>query len=203
MSFIDSLLSKFVPHACIGCDYEGKLLCDDCVRLLPPAPVAKAGGNLSNIRSVTIYKDNAKELVWRLKSSGAQAAASAMAEQMSGLLINHDPNSLIVPVPTAASRVRMRGYDQAKLLAKSLSRYNGLAYADCLVRFGNAHQVGSSRQERLSQMQRSPFKVKGKTDLPIILVDDVTTTGATLEAAAEALKKAGAESIQAVTFAQA
>jgi ComF family protein len=112
---------------------------------------------------------------------------------------------LLVPVPTATDHVRQRSYDQAKLLARALSRLSGLRYADCLRRLGQTHQVGASRRQRLIQLRtlfyiKKPRQVRGAK---ILLIDDVVTTGATLEAAADVLTMAGAKEVGAITFAQA
>jgi predicted amidophosphoribosyltransferase len=78
-----------------------------------------------------------------------------------------------------------------------------LSYADCLRRSGQTHQVGASRDRRLEQLQAA-FRVKDLRPADtIILVDDVLTTGATLEAAAITLKQAGACTVEAAVFAQA
>jgi ComF family protein len=205
MSIIDSLLDKLVPHSCVGCQLEGSLLCHGCSAVLnTTTEVRKALDGQLEVKSAVIYESLAKALIWRLKSDGAQAAAQVMARHMAPLLRPTTP-CLLVPVPTASSRARQRGYDQAKLLARCLSRQTGLTYADCLVRHGQAHQVGASRHGRRQQMQ-GVFSVKRARRLQnaaIILVDDVTTTGATLETAAAALQQAGAKQLRAITFAQA
>jgi ComF family protein len=120
--------------------------------------------------------------------------------------LRHDlhTGTLIVPIPTAISRIRQRGYDQTVLLARALSRQGHLLRADVLVRVSRSRQVGANRQKRLAQLRNS-FIVSGnelvrKAD--ILLIDDVVTTGATLETAATVLKKAGAKSVSAVVFAQ-
>jgi ComF family protein len=119
-------------------------------------------------------------------------------------LLEADEQALIVPVPTATSRIRQRGYDQAKLLAKAISKQSRLTYLDCLARSGQTHQHGTSRHTRLGQLENA-FRVKHPRSVQnahIILVDDVVTTGATLEAAAKVLKQAGGKQIEALAFAR-
>lgn len=220
MSFLDRILAILAPHECLGCSAEGSLLCAGCAaRSLPPLPercyrcqlpspgwavcvACRPVSGLQTVRSFAAYDGLAKELIKRLKFSGAQAAASIMAAHLSTLM-EVSPGTLIVPVPTATSRARRRGYDQASLLARELSRQTRLSSLDCLARSGQTHQVGSSRQQRTHQLSgafrlRAPQKnLKG---MNIILIDDVVTTGATLEAATRALRPAGPARIEAVTF---
>lgn len=204
MEFIDILLSKLAPHVCVGCGQEGALLCPACGDILSDPTIDQARGSLDTIRSATSYEEYARDLVWQFKFRGARAAASVMARHMTPLIRADDIDAVIVPVPTATRRVRQRGFDQAKLLARQLSRRSGLPYADCLRRRGQTHQVGAAREQRLSQLTDA-FQTKHKTTphSRLILVDDVMTTGATLEAAAAVLKNTGATRIDGVVFALA
>lgn len=205
MGFIDKIISQLAPHDCLGCGQEASLLCLDCGLSLPGAFESGPVGYLSSASAVTSYDYIARELVRQLKFRGAQAAVDVMARHMSCLVPTKIKDALIVPVPTATRRIRQRGFDQAGLLARQLSRHTGLQYTDCLRRRGQTHQVGASREQRLSQLQDA-FYLKKKADLgarAVILVDDVLTTGATLEAAAGILQKAGLKRIHAVVFAQA
>jgi len=153
------------------------------------------------------YDGIAKDLVWKLKFGGGQTAARQMSINMKNILnfSNCLPGTIIVPVPTATSRIRSRGYDQAELLARELSRLTGLRQVACLARLGQAHQVGANREQRQAQLAEVYFVKKASTVFgsQILLVDDVLTTGSTLEAASRVLKQAGARQIDAAVFAQA
>lgn len=205
MYLLDNLIGLIAPHRCLGCGYAGRLLCPGCLAKLPPGPrLVPSGSTPSQIRAATIYEGLAKDLLWKLKSDGARAAAKVMAGRMASLM-PMDAKLLVVPVPTASSRVRQRGYDQAKLIARCVARSKGVPYADCLIRLGQGHQVGASRNQRLKQMggslkARKSSKIAGSH---ILLVDDVTTTGATLESAAKILMSAGAAQVEALIFAYA
>ena len=222
MSFFDALASKIAPYDCLGCGTEGQLLCLACTSRLVSVPercyrcrklspefltclVCCESSHLRRVKVATAYAGSAKDLIWKLKLSGAQAAARIMAHRLAALAESAHPAAIIVPVPTATSRQRQRGYDQAKLLARELARQTRLPYLDCLARSGQAHQHGASRRDRLTQLAAA-FRVKRSRAVcgnRIILVDDVITTGATLETAAASLLAAGAATIEAAVFAQA
>lgn len=221
MSILDALISIVAPHNCLGCDTEGKVLCTSCSGALMASPErcyrchklmmcsltcadCQKFSLLTAVRVAAVYETVAKSLIWKLKLAGVQSAATIMAHQMAALITCSTTNTMLVPVPTATSRVRQRGYDQAKLLARALSKQTRLPYNDCLTRLGQTHQHGLSRQERLTQLTTA-FRVtkeRAIQEARIILVDDVTTTGATLEAAAATLRAVGATRIEAVVFAQ-
>jgi ComF family protein len=220
MSFLDMIVGKIAPHDCLACGIEGDLLCSSCLVTLKTVPercyrccaimnksltclVCRGTSPLHSVRAATVYGSVAKQLIWKLKLAGAQTAARIMAKRMTNL-VDITTRAIIVPVPTATGRVRQRGYDQARLLARELSRQTRLPYYDCLARSGQTHQHGLSRHERLTQLAVA-FRVKRPgivRRFRVILVDDVTTTGATLEAAATVLYAAGAAQIDAVVFAQ-
>lgn len=218
---LDTLLAQIAPHECLGCSTEGSLLCADCCRGLTPVVSAcyscrklsdtaqtctrcRAHSDLFAVKSAAVYEGLAKDLVWQLKFKGSQAAATDMVRLMAPL-VPRLPGFVLVPVPTATSRIRRRGYDQATLIAKALARQTGVAYSPMLRRSGQHHQLGSSRAQRLRQLQEA-YRVTTASDVTgrhVILIDDVLTTGATLEAAARAIKTAGAQHVSGLVFARA
>jgi ComF family protein len=111
--------------------------------------------------------------------------------------------TIVVPIPTALSHIRQRGYDHSQLIAKEFAKLRGLKIATPLFRAKDFRQVGVDRKIRFEQAQKTMIikngsEIKGKH---ILLVDDVCTTGATLFTAADLIKKAGASSIQGAIIA--
>lgn len=222
MSLLDTLTAILAPYECLSCTSEGKLVCEGCAQFIAGAisrcykcsvhttnyqtcKICRTTSPLASVKSAAVYDGLAKDLLWCLKSGGAQAAAREMAEQMAGLVQPSKTELILVPVPTASRRVRQRGYDQATLIARALARRTGVPCRELLRRHGNTQQVGASREQRLRQLSGA-FSVRRPPDIAlghIILIDDVLTTGATLEVAASVLMQAGAKRVDAITYAQA
>ena len=223
MRFIEELFNIIAPHLCISCQKEGDLICYDCRMLMaspPPrcyvcgrwsdgfrtCPSCRRRTSIHSLWTTATYEGAAKELVHRLKFERARAAAVPMADMLAAVLQEIDTGTMVlVPLPTATSRVRERGYDQATLIARELSRRLAIPLVPCLARQGQQRQVGSRRSERKTQMAEA-FRVvghRGFLNKHVLLVDDVLTTGATCEAAARLLRHAGAKRVSAAVFAVA
>jgi ComF family protein len=151
----------------------------------------------------TEYAATAKELVHVLKFGRAKAAAEVLAEAISDTLPYLPAETIITFVPSAPSRMRLRGYDHAKLIATTLAKQKNLPCLALLSRQTQVRQVGSTRAARFKQIkgafrELNPSLIQDST---ILLIDDVLTTGATIEEAGQVLKRAGAKQVNAAVFA--
>jgi len=119
-------------------------------------------------------------------------------------LLHFDPKAILVPVPLHPKRQKERGYNQAELLAKGVSKKLGLEMKHLLKRVKNTSSQArlKTRLERSSNLDNA-FEIKERPpqDRQLILVDDIVTTGSTLLACYEKLSEAGAKSIIALTLA--
>lgn len=196
-------IALLAPPRCAGCGGEARAerwICDGCrAELLRTAPPPGAAFS---------YHGAARKLVAALKFGGATALAREMAE----LMLLRRPELLagadwIVPVPAHPQRARRRGYNQSRLLAEHLARMTGARCVDCLERPGGLRpQSELSRAERIA-LPRSAIRAQSLADFPtnVVLCDDVSTTGVTLEVCVQAicdrLPETGPRQIRAVTFA--
>ena len=218
------LVALVVPPVCLACRVAPtaahELLCAPCRRALPwlveprcercalPAPCAPCPARRAAYAaawSPVAYAGPARDLVIALKARGALPAARLMAAQLAAGAPGHLlADATLVPVPAHPVRRRARGHDQAEHLASALARRTGLPVARCLRRHGGAaaaRQVGASRGARLTH-GRHAISVRGRPPALVALVDDVHTTGATLEACARALRAAGSDRVVALAYAR-
>jgi len=161
---------------------------------------------IDGIRSAFRFEGTMRQAIHQLKYQNLKAISSSLAVLLADyLLLNPLPGEVLVPVPLHPRRLRERGYNQAVLLAKELSRLITLpVITNCLIRVKEAKpQVRTTTVTERRKNVTGAFichgdKINGKQ---IILVDDVCTSGATLEACATALKNNGAVSIWGLTIA--
>ncbi len=221
MSVIERLVSLVAPHHCFICGQTGDLLCVwcrlDAFELLPSrcyscysatenSAVCQKCRHVSPLKHVWIrteYEGAAKKLVQVYKFEQARSAALLLAQFMKEAMPYFSHDVLLIPIPTATSRIRQRGFDHAQLIAKSLNKNSGLQCSRALKRIGQAKQVGQRRAQRKAQLAGAFYATTSLAGKHVLLIDDVVTTGASLEAAARVCRRAGAKTVDALVFAQA
>jgi len=183
----------------------------------PPACGACARGRraLTQARSVGLHVGRLRDAVNALKFGGRLRLGEPLGRRLAPLLGRESPSALnleeppdgLVPVPLHPTRRRERGFDQAERLAAAVSQATGVPLrSGLLVRTRyTTPQIGLSPRERRENVKgafdlRYPLPREG---LRILLVDDVYTTGSTLEECARTLQKAGAGAVYAVTVTRA
>lgn len=220
---LDRVVSLFAPFTCLLCGERGSVLCEACRdTALPKLPsrcyrchrttlqfqvcsACRKAAAMQHLWAVTPYEGLGKQMIDMLKFERAAGVARDIGVCISSSLPLLPEDTLVCYIPTTSHRRRVRGYDQAKLMAKEIARLHSLQLSPLLVRTKDTRQVGSDRKTRRIQAEMS-YELNGKFDVAgknILIVDDVTTSGATLEAAAHLFKAAGAKPIDAVVFAQA
>jgi len=159
---------------------------------------------LGRTRSAVWLDEGARTAVHALKYGGWWRVSEPLAAAMRPLVPRSGARPVLVPVPLAAGRRRRRGYNQAERLAAALAALTGVrTEPGLLVRTrGTATQTALTPEARRANIA-SAFSAPGPVAGRLILVDDVLTTGATLCEAALTLARAGAGSVEAVTFARA
>lgn len=183
-----------------GSDRGEQVLCDDCLRIARP---------WGHGRAVFLYQGNGRKLVLALKHGDRTDLARALGDWMARTarpLLRAD--TLIVPVPLHWTRLLTRRYNQSALLAQRLGVVLGLPVCpDALLRRRRTATLdGKSRDDRFAALQgalaphpRRLARVRGRA---VLLVDDVMTSGATLAAGTEALKRAGAREVSVLALAR-
>lgn len=226
MNILEATIGWLTPPQCVGCGLEGHAICSSCssAEIIPfgkrcwncgavskrcrTCPRCRRVGSPAYVWITTNHEGLARQLLHDYKFDQQRAAAASLADLMTGSFISSNGSNyadyLIVPIPTATSRVRERGFDHSALLAGKIARRLGLEYRPMLGRIGQTRQVGSKRADRMIQMAdrfwvKKPGLVAGRK---VLLVDDVITTGATLYSSSKTLRIAGAARVDALVFAK-
>ena len=220
------VLNLLFPRYCVGCGKEGDFLCYACRQALPrilsplcprcgrPQPGGMLCPNCVNwsaeidgIRSPFQFDGVMRQAIHQLKYRNLRALAVPLARLLNDYLItNPVPGEVLVPVPLHHRRLRERGYNQSKLLAQELGKLTNLPVVDvCLSRMRHTSpQARTSTVDERRSNVAAAFTCRDFTlkDKQVLLIDDVSTSGATLDACAGVLKAAGATSVWGLVLAR-
>ena len=162
---------------------------------------------IDGIRSPFRFDGVMRQAIHQLKYRNLRALAEPLAKLLNDYLAtNHIPGEVLMPVPLHQKRLRERGYNQSRLLAKELGKLTNLPVVDdCLIRQRHAPpQARSSTVEERRSNVAGAFVCRDHRlqDKQVLLIDDVSTSGATLDAGAAALKATGATSVWGLVLAR-
>lgn len=174
--------------------------CDDCMAL---------GRPWAHGRAPLLYSGVARKLVLALKHGDRHDVVNPAADWMIGALpSNPDPRTIVVPVPLHITRLLRRRYNQSALLAQAIATRLGLTYVpDALCRKNRTSSLdGKSRDARFQELsdtiRPNPKRLRDMSGKPVLLVDDVMTSGATLAACAISAHDAKAREISVMVLAR-
>ncbi len=191
--FARALLDVALPPRCIGCDALGaEPFCSECAAWVEPVGVF-AARDLDWAAAGFAYGGPVAEAIQRIKYDGLWQLARPLGEVTVGRLSTEKNWSLAVPVPSTPTRIRARGSNPARELARRARlRIDALA----MTRNDGPTQVGKSRVERFANLRRAFAADAGRVrGHDVLIIDDVYTTGATASAVARVLRRAGARRV--------
>jgi ComF family protein len=223
---VEVAVDSFFPRRCVGCGSIGSFLCPECVRKLPrvvPPFCPRCGRpqasgvkcpscwqrptEIDGIRSPFRFDEVVRKSIHDLKYRNLKAISPCLAGLLADYLEENPlPGEALVSVPLHPRRLRERGYNQSGLLATELGKRIGLPVIEnCLARIKQAQpQVRAADVEERRRNVADAFVCRDERagGKQIILIDDVCTSGATLESCAAALKSSGATSVWGLTLAR-
>lgn len=203
MSITADLLDLVLPRSCAGCGMLGLLVCARCQDLLTGD--CREGGprprppGLPPLRAAAAYRGPVQAMLLAHKERGRLSLAGPLGAALARAVadLGPPPGTVLVPVPSSRPAVRSRGQDHALRLARAAARAAGLSARALLTPTRLvADQAGLTACERSANLQGALLARPGRTalaGLPVVVVDDVVTTGATLVEATRALAAAGAD----------
>jgi len=221
----EPLLDLIFPPHCVACGTMGSWFCPACrdrVQRQEPPLCERCGRPITSgticghcrrhplavdgLRSVALHRQPLSKAIHALKYGGVRVLAAPLGALMAEYAIDLGlVADALVPVPLHRARERQRGYNQSHLLAREMSVVLRWPVVEALARLRNTPaQVGLNRAQRLDNVRdafcATDASVAGRR---VLLIDDVCTTGATLGACSQALRRAGARSVWALTLARA
>ena len=229
LSLANYVLDLVFPPQCVGCRHGGHVLCPSCLDAIRPlAPpfcwhchTSLVSGDsckqcqhyplhINGLRAVSAYQEPLRTCIYALKYRGNRRIAEPLGHLLAEAYLRYQLQAdAIVPVPLHYERQYQRGYNQAALLARSCAERVGVPVCEDLVirQRATPAQVGLGLRARVENVAGaflcpSQFSAPAMNKRSIVIIDDVCTTGATIEACAAPLFAAGVRSIWGLVLAR-
>lgn len=225
MKYLKAVWDIVFPKKCIICGREGQHLCEDCLSLIPINPFEYClcekmekrnkcnnckSKNLDKILSATSFNDKiVKEAIHKLKYGYIEDLSIPLA----WLILNHlkiidcqiNNSFVLIPIPMHIKKKRKRGFNQSEEIAKLISETTGIKLSTTLIKIKETKpQMELNRKERLENIKNC-FTIIDKKEIEnktILLLDDVYTTGTTMDECAKILKENGTKEVWGITIAR-
>ena len=206
------ILDLIAPYSCRGCGQLGEVLCECCknYNIKHMAKIcSRCRKSIEKCKcDVPVYTASCrdglmKNLVEDYKYQSIRGLDKVLAEMLGKALPEDLRDTIIVPLPTTSKHIRERGFDHTLRLARALSKMDkSYSFEQLIIRNNNTVQVGSDAKTRKRQAKEAYLIKAGKVDCDkkYLLIDDVWTTGASMEAAIDLMKKAGAKHLTAAVI---
>jgi ComF family protein len=218
-TMIEALLLKVAPHLCFGCGKTGTTLCHNCKYnitselflgcvlcgdISPEGICAQHDTPICKVWVVSKRLTVLKRVVDAYKFENVKAASRVLVDLMDTRLPLLPVGTVIVPIPTASSHIRQRGYDHIHILARLLAQKREMPIAHLLQRSSGVTQHRLNKAQRQQEADGAFYILETATinpDTPLLIIDDIITTGSTISSAAKVLANAGAKTIFVVALA--
>lgn len=215
-----SLIDFIYPPFCLLCDRRleasEQLVCNTCWSGLPalqqPLKLYPEGMGLAFARALSIweYGTTVQDLVHHLKYNGRPVLGIKMGQALAELIVDYEDFAgadFLIPVPLHRRKLRERGYNQSLILAQTVAQASGIALlSQGLLRTRYTRPQAQLNAEERAKNVLNAFAIHQQTNLidkTVILVDDVLTTGNTLNECARVCRSVGARQVLALTVARA
>lgn len=220
MNLLEYCIDKIAPNYCLFCASIGKSICDYCYGDIVPCisscyhcfgateeyetcKVARKNGSPERVFFITPYNQTSKTILLAMKNESKRDIAVILSNYLDEAVPYLEKDWVVVPVATISKHVRERGFDHTKMIAKAFAKTRHLKTEILITRLDNAVQKNKTKKVRYEQAAQS-YMLKSTKKLPkkVLLIDDMITSGATLETITKLLKASGVKIIWATVFAR-
>lgn len=210
---LEHFLDLLFPPRCVGCKGRGALLCSHCRATCQPLPPHTnrllhrrlRGSALESTMGVYHFDGVIREAIHTLKYDRRARLATPLGDLLAAYVAAQSAVvDMIVPVPLHSAREHERGFNQSSLLAERVSVQLDLPFSNQLIRVRETvQQAGLNRLQRQENVHDAFLWQGAPPPARVLLIDDVLTTGATIAAAAQAVRAVGAAEVHGLALARA
>ena len=201
----EGIIDILSPRMCVACGKEGKYICEKCGLFLSEAPTVFMAGGLEEVVSAWEYEGLIKNIIFKIKYESMFDAINELVEMAFEIREPYIPeDTTITFVPMFKKKEKRRGFNQAELIAKKVGEITGREVLALLEKIKDTpSQTELNKEERMVNVKDSFHRKKGiNCHNNVLLVDDVWTSGATMQECCRVLKKSGVKKVWGFTLAR-